>query len=383
MNAETIRARFTETFGRAPEVITRAPGRVNLIGEHVDYHDGLVLPIAVEQSTWVAVASRKDSAATAVALDLGERASWPIDGWSREQQPHWSSYIAGVAAILRRQSPWLDGFDLVVASDVPRGVGLSSSAALEVSTGLALTSIAGEPLDSNEFVDLCRAAEHEFAGVPCGIMDPTASLLARAGCALLLDCRTRAVEHVPMSLEDCVLLLADSGVRRELADGAYAERQRECAAGLEYFRARSASVRSLRDVSSQSARTHASQMDPLAAARAMHVTGEIERTRAAADALRRSDAKTLGRLMSESHESLRDLYQVSCAELDAIVDAVRPLPGVFGARMTGAGFGGCAIVLARASSERLVRAALLDGTTPRARSVIAVHPGAGASIIHA
>ncbi|MFN0136402.1 MAG: galactokinase [Phycisphaerae bacterium] len=372
----TLRDAFIARFGRPSETVTRAPGRVNLIGEHVDYCDGLVLPIAVEQATWIACAPRADRVANVFSTDPDQSHTWTLSDWKRGRDPHWTSYVAGVADLLMQRRAALRGFDMLIWSDVPRGAGVSSSAALTVAAALALTSLAGEPLDSREFIELCRRAENEFAGVPCGIMDQSASRWAREGHALLLDCRTLEHEHIPLNLDKHALLLIDSGVRHELADGEYAERRKQCEAAARYFRKLNPDVRSLRDVSFETARAHSSQMDPLAAARAMHVTSEIQRVREAASGLRRSDYATLGRLMYASHESLRDRYQVSCDELDRIVEQLRATRGVLGARLTGAGFGGNVIALVDAGAVDAANGSV----APLATRAFEVHPGGGAAI---
>jgi galactokinase len=381
-----LREQFRERFGAAPAAVARAPGRVNLIGEHTDYNDGFVLPIAIEESTWALAAERKDGLARVYSANLDETREWPIDAWPRAELPHWTSYVAGIAAMLRRRKARLAGFDLLIASDVPVGGGLSSSAALSVSTLMSLGFLAGEPLETSEFVDLCRQAEHEFAGVPCGLMDPSASLLAKAGHALLLDCRTRKNEHVPLELGDARLFVIDSGVRHELAAGEYAKRQKECQTAVAYFKRVNPAVRALRDVSSDTVRSHALQMDPLAASRALHVTSENERVQAAVLALKRRKLDVFGALMRESHVSLRDQYQVSCRELDELFDLLRKLPGVLGVRMTGGGFGGCVLVLAKESAiaaitERVERE-YSAGRDESAR-IFPVSPGAGAEVVRA
>jgi len=376
-----LRDAFVARFGRACQVVSRAPGRVNLIGEHTDYNDGYVLPIAIEQSAWAAAAPRSDQTLCASSTHAREQRSWPIDRWTRTQQPHWTSYVAGVATLLRRRGARLGGCDLLIESDVPPGGGLASSAALEVAVALALAYLSGEPLEATELIDLCRQAEHEFAGVPCGLMDQTVSLLAQQDTALLLDCRARKAEHVPARLDGHAILVIDSGVRHELAAGEYVRRQEQCRAAVEYFQRFQPNVRGLRDVSLDTVRAHASQMDPLGAARSMHVASEIERTLAAAKALRGGRLDELGQLMKESHRSLRDDYEVSCPEIERLVDAVREVPGVLGARLTGAGFGGCVVVLARASSvEPLAQLVTSGGRPPLAASVLRVRPARGAGL---
>jgi galactokinase len=383
MDRRTISEAFSAHFGHTCEAVARAPGRVNLIGEHTDYNDGYVLPIALEFCTWVGCARRQDGVAHVVALDLSDEQAWPLDDWNAEDRPHWTSYVAGVANLLRTRGAPLDGFDLLIRSQVPVGGGLSSSAALEVATALALTSITGAYLAPTELADLCREAEHTFAGVPCGIMDQYVSVLGRADTALLLDCRSRTHEHIPFVLDRHVVMIVDSGVRHELAGGEYARRQAECRRAVEHFRIHDAQVRALRDVSAETVREHASRMEPLAAARSRHVTTEIQRTLAAGQALRHGDLAELGRLMSASHRSLRDDYQVSCPELDRLVEILCGLDGMLGARLTGGGFGGCVVAIARQESVAPIEHALrarYDPTVSTPARLMLTRPGPGAAL---
>ncbi|MBI5865206.1 MAG: galactokinase [Planctomycetes bacterium] len=350
-----LREAFQLRFGHPPAVVARAPGRVNLIGEHTDYNDGYVLPIALARSTFAAAAPRSDECIRIYSQQFDDERSWLRDNWSRESLPHWTSYVAGVASLLGRRTSHLSGADLMLASDVPVGGGLSSSAAMEVAVCMSLAYLAGEPLMANELIDLCRQAEHEFAGVPCGVMDQTASLLGKEGHALLLDCRKRVATAVPFDLRGHSLLVVDTGVRHALAGSEYAKRLRECREAVEYFRRLNGAVSALRDVSSESVRKHALQLDPVAAARALHVSSENERTLAAAAALSAGRLREFGSLMKQSHISLRDQYQVTCRELDDLFDLLEPASGVLGVRMTGAGFGGCVIALAvEDSCDRIV-----------------------------
>ncbi len=383
MDQQRIRKMFAAHFGRPADVVTRAPGRVNIIGEHTDYNDGYVLPMALEQNTWVACAPREDDSACVVSAELDDRQTWPLSAWDRATAPHWTSYVAGIAALLRVRGARLGGFDMLLTSEVPVGSGLSSSASLEVSTALALAQLAGEPIDARELADLCRTAEHEFAGVPCGIMDQYISVLGKADAALLLDCRSREYEHIPLALGDHTVLIVNSGVRHELAAGEYAKRQRECGVALEYFQKLQPEIKSLRDVTVEMVRRHAAQMNPAAAARALHVTSENERTLATAAALRHKDLAAVGPLLAESHRSLRDDYQVSCAELDMLVDIVSAVDGVVGARMTGGGFGGCIVAIASETCVENVAAELrrqYDTAGAAKSTIIQSRPGAGAAI---
>lgn len=372
---------FAARLGRAPQVIAQAPGRVNLIGEHTDYNEGFTLPIATGQRTWAACAEGADGVARVWSREMAAEASWPLDSPRDAALPHWATYIAGVAALLRERGALLGGFDLAVHSDLPAGGGLSSSAALEVSCGLALAALCGEPLEAKELIDLCRRAEQEYAGVPCGIMDQTASLLGQRRAALLLDCRSRETRAIPTWDERHALLTLDTGVRHGLAASEYGKRVEECRDAVRYFQALHSGVRSLRDVTEEMIRSHAAQMAPVAVARALHVITENRRTLAAAEALRQGRVVELGRLMDESHRSLRDGYEVSCAELDRLVAAARRIPGVLGARMTGGGFGGCVIALAERSAVAGLTALADAGRSPRiATAAWVTEPSDGARV---
>ncbi len=381
MRLEELRAAFADRYGRPCQAVARAPGRVNLIGEHTDYNDGFVLPIATQFGTWVAVAPRPDAAQVRVySATLDQAHEWPVGAWQHSPQTHWTSYIAGVAELLAEHGAASGGFDAYVASDVPVGAGLSSSAALSVATALALARLVGVELPAGVILRVCRRAEHAYAGVPCGIMDQYASLLCRTRHALLLDCRELTYEHVPLELGHHVLLVVDSGVRHELAASEYAVRQRQCAEAVEYFQQRDALVRALRDVDEAQVRAAVGALPPLVADRALHVTAENRRTLAAADALRRGDLLEFGNLMHDSHRSLRDLYQGSCPELDCLVEIAGGVAGVLGARMTGGGFGGSIVVLARQDACDAVQAALRRSYDQPGRTsrMLVIQPGPGA-----
>ena len=382
MNIETLQARCETRFGSPCAIAARAPGRVNLIGEHTDYNEGFVLPIATQQETWVGLVPRDDDTVRVFSANIDNEASWPLQEY-RDDLPHWTSYIAGVIAMLRRRDLAIGGCDLFVTSTIPPGGGLSSSAALEVACALALARYARTTLDPLDLIDVCRQAEHEFAGVPCGIMDQSASLLARAGAALLLDCRSREIRHIPCLIDGHAFVIADTGVRHKLAAGEYARRQEQCARAVAHLRRCHPHVRALRDVTPDMLDALSDTLDPVAAARARHVVTENQRTRAAAEALRNGRLAEFGRLMDASHRSLRDQYQVSCAELDQLVEILRRVPGVLGARMTGGGFGGCVVALvteqARPQAEQAVAACYHPPGGETARLVV-TRPGRGASL---
>ncbi|MFH1748162.1 MAG: galactokinase [Planctomycetota bacterium] len=375
---------FATRWGHRCQIISSAPGRVNLIGEHTDYNDGYVLPIAIPQRTYVSVAAAPADVGQVrvYSQTLDDELHWPLDGWHEQSARHWSSYVAGIIALLRQRGIEAGGLDLLIDSAVPPGGGLSSSAALEVALASALTRLAGVTLSNRELAELCRQAEHEYAGVPCGVMDQYAVLVAQAGAALLLDCRSLEYEHVPLKLDGHVFLVIDSGVKHELANSEYAQRQRECREAVRILQGADQTVESLRDVDMTLLLKNLDNLPPRVADRARHVITENQRTREAAAAFRAGDLKECGRLMSASHDSLRDDYQVSCQELDLLVEIVKALPGVLGARLTGGGFGGCIVVLAEEDSVVRVEQALRRhyDTNARRSRLMPVQPGAGAII---
>lgn len=335
---------FNVHFSHQPELVVRAPGRVELIGGHTDYNDGYVLPLAIEHSCWAASAARDDQhvrvySATADAVD-----EFDISADIEKSSNGWSNYVRGVAAMLARKGCRLTGADIYVDSDVPIGGGLSSSAALEIAIGKTLVGLASEYLELTELALLARQAEHDYAGTPCGIMDQFICVLGQKDHALLLDCRTQEYQHVPFP-DSAAVLVANSGVKHQLAESEYGLRQQQCHDAVAYFAGIRPDIRALRDVTEQMVRTHASQMEPVQAARAAHVVGENARVQALAAALQRNDLAAAGEQMSRSHVSLRDQYQVSCAELDFLVESVLSYDGVYGSRMSGGGFGGCTVTL--------------------------------------
>jgi galactokinase len=389
MQRDELRAAFAARFGYACRAVARAPGRVNLIGEHTDYNEGFVLPIATPHATWVAVgappagrAADRDPELRACSATLDDMQTWAAGKWSRAGAPHWTSYIAGVAEMLRRRGLPVAGFDLLIDSDLPLGAGLSSSAALSVATALWLASLVGASLSREEIAPICRAAEHEFAGVPCGVMDQYASLFCQENHALLLDCRNLQIRQVPLRLDGHTFLVINSGVKHELASSEYAKRQQQCATAVAHFRQADPAIRSLRDVTESQVAAEAARMPAEVAARARHVTSENRRTLSATEALERGDVAHFGRLMYESHLSLQLDYEVSCAELDLLIELLAGVPGVLGARMTGGGFGGSVVALAQADAVDPVRRELHQryDTTDRQAALILVRPSAGASV---
>jgi len=336
-----------------------APGRVNLIGEHTDYNDGYVLPIAMSQCLQVLAGGADDGRLVVHSTAVDEAVCFPVDApGSPGQGPGWSNYVRGVADLLLKRGISLRPGRLLIHSEVPIGGGVSSSAALEVGTALALLSLAGAHLDPVPLALLARQAENEYAGSPCGIMDQFICILGRAGQALLLDCRSQEYEHLPIKLDRDFLVVMDTQVKHEIGASQYPVRQQQCRDGLQKIRQAHADVSALRDVTGAMLADFEDDMDEVTYCRCRHVQTEIARTLEAADALRAGDLEIFGQLMNESHDSLRDDYEVSCEELDCLVDIARSVTGVYGARMTGGGFGGCAIALVGRSALGQLRSAI-------------------------
>ena len=336
---EKVIAAFAEQFGGAPSLIARAPGRVNLIGEHTDYNDGFVLPMAIDRAVWIALRARDDARVALRSLDLRQTAVIDLQSLVHANGG-WAEYVRGVAWSLTQAGlePTV-GWDGVVAGDVPRGAGLSSSAALELAAARAFAATSDLPWEPAAMARVAQHAENAWVGVNCGIMDQMISAAGRTGHCLLIDCRSLATRAVPLPAGTSVMIL-DTGTRRGLVDSAYNERRTQCEAAAGFF-----GVKALRDVDVDTFERRAKELEPDMRQRARHVVTENARTLRAADALQRGDAPEVGWLMDESHRSLRDDFEVSRAELDTIVTLARSNPGCHGARMTGAGFGGCAVAL--------------------------------------
>ncbi|GIV83392.1 MAG: galactokinase [Candidatus Roseilinea sp.] len=344
MNVADLVAHFMQTFGRPPAFVARAPGRVNLIGEHTDYNDGFVLPMAIDRDVTIVGASRDDRVVRLRSINFGDETSFVLDRIEKAPDGAWSNYARGVADVLQRAGFALCGFDGVIYGEVPIGSGLSSSAAIEMATVMAFAAAgaggaAPWALDGAQAARLAQRAENEFVGVNCGIMDQFIASLGKAGHALFIDCRSLAYELTPMP-KGVTVLVVDTSMPRSLAASAYNERRAQCEAA-----ARLLDAPALRDVSVETFERRRSELPDLIARRAAHVIYENRRVLDAVAALRANDVATFGRLMNQSHASLRDAYEVSSEALDAVVEIAQRVPGVHGARMTGAGFGGCAIAL--------------------------------------
>ena len=357
--------KFEEFFGSIPEFIASAPGRVNLIGEHTDYNDGYVFPVAIDKYINIAARKRSDKRVRFHALDVDDSYEFCLDTLpaTLQQAPAWSHYLIGVASLLQTSRREVSGIDAVITGDVPIGAGLSSSAALSVSAALTfLTASSGsrspesalQPEMSNkEIAALCQWVEHEFAGVNCGIMDQTISLLGQENHALFLDCRSLEYEQVPLNLATHYIAICNTKVKRELAASEYNKRRAECERGVSILKQWLPGISSLRDITLTDFKKHEEELPALTQKRCGYVIEENTRVLDAVAVLKTRHPQTteetdesliqFGRLMNASHNGLRDDYEVSCRELDLLTDIARSITGVIGSRMTGAGFGGCTV----------------------------------------
>ena len=341
MTVEEITTAFDHLYGTRPRIY-RAPGRVNLIGEHTDYNEGFVMPMAINFATHVAIAKRDDRVLRIRSDIFKEDASMDLTAAPARGRKHWSDYAFGVAVKLQEAGHAISGANLLVHGEVPLGSGLSSSAALEVSTGLGLLDISEEKIDRLQLAKTCQKAENEFVGARTGLMDQFIACFGKAGHAVMIDCRSLESQALPIP-DEVSLVVCNTMVKHELASSEYNARREQCEEGVRILSRQLPNVNSLRDVSVAEVDKFRHELGEVIYKRCLHITSENDRVRAAANALQERDLKTFGKLMNESHESLRDDYEVSCRELDVMVDLARAIDGVFGARMTGGGFGGCTV----------------------------------------
>jgi galactokinase len=380
---ETVFAAFRKATSQNPEAAAYAPGRVNLIGEHTDYNDGFVLPAAVDRG--VALAARRVSGDgfTLHAVDLGASCTFPRAPLQRDAKHPWADYFKGVSWALGSRGIDIPACEAVITGDIPQGAGLSSSAAYEVATVLLFQTLAGFELSSLEVAQLARQAENGFVGVACGIMDQMASVCGEKGRALLLDCRSLAREtvEIPTGLK---IVVANSGVRHSLGSSEYNKRRAECEEGVRLMSASLPHVRALRDVTLEDLARFLPSLPAVVAKRCRHVVSENARVGQAVAAMRSGDTARLKTLMADSHASLRDDYEVSCAELDILVDLALPLPYCHGARLTGAGFGGSTVNLVEADAVGIFSETVTSGYRQRSGRVAEIHvfePSAGALVL--
>lgn len=359
---EHISTLYRQTFGHSPAHIVRAPGRVNLLGEHVDYNGGFVLPAAIDRATFIAFSPAAALPSTLVAADFNQQASFSAETVPAKTQtdssplPEWGLYPAGVLWSLMEEGLPAPAMNAVFASDVPRGSGLSSSASVEMAFLLAWQTLGGWSLPPMQRALLGQKAENHYVGVKCGIMDQFASACGVEDHLLLLDCRSLEWKTVPLPAEVSIVI-ADTTVRRKLTSGEYNKRRAACEQAVRLLQQDLPHIQSLRDVSVEQFNRLATKLPAEIEQRARHVVEEIERTKQAEALLEAGDIQTFGRLMNECHASLRDLYQVSCPELNAMVNIAQSLEGCYGARLTGAGFGGCTVnLVARQHAEQFAQA---------------------------
>jgi len=356
----TLQERFRQRFGQEPRIFA-APGRVNLIGEHTDYNDGLVLPLAIDRRTFVAAATRPDRVVKVRSPDVDELVEFSLDADDFVKVGRLAAYVGGVARELEALGLTLSGLNLAIASDVPIGSGLSSSAALEIAVGRTFLSMSGQDVGSRELARAAQAAEHKYAGTRCGIMDQLTASMGQRDHALLIDCRSLEITPIKLNFPDTEVVICNTNVKHDLAHSAYNERREECRHAVELLCRRRPDIRALRDVSLNDFDSWEHELPSPIRERCRHVVTEIDRTRQAAEALRRSDPAAMGRLIARSHASLRDDYEVSCRELNLMVDLAASVPGTYGARMMGGGFGGCTVNLVRRQELERFKESIAEG----------------------
>jgi galactokinase len=368
--AHFLQQKFIQLFGDSPRIY-QAPGRVNLIGEHTDYNDGFVMPAAIGFHTAVALAPRSDHKLVIYSENYSEQVDFELDQLPASRAGHWSDYVVGVAKMLLRSGQQLSGANLLIDGNVPQGAGLSSSASIEVAVGYALLDSAGSSSSANKIASeskidrtqlalLCQRAENEFVGARCGIMDQFVSSHGERGKALLLDCRSLEFRPLPLP-DDVALAICNTMVKHSIAQGEYNQRRAECEAGVRALSKYLPNIRALRDVTAEDFAKYGHQLPEIVMRRCRHVITENARVLLAEVALTQGDLLAFGELMRESHRSLRDDFEVSCYELDLMVDLDSQAEGVFGARMTGGGFGGCTIALVKLDSVADFQRAIQQG----------------------
>ncbi len=375
MKTEILEQSFATYFNAKPEFVVRAPGRVNLIGEHTDYNDGFVLPMAIDRAVWMALTPRTDSTVRIRSLDLGVDSAFDLHSLTKGEG--WIEYVKGVAYELQRDGCQLRGFDAVMTGDVPRGAGLSSSAAVELATARAFASVSGFEWNAAHMARISQKAENEWVGVNCGIMDQMVSAASREGYALFLDCRTLEYQHAPLP-ENTAVVILDTSTRRGLVDSAYNERRSQCEEAARWFR-----VKALRDVSVDDLKK-GDGLSEVVMKRARHIVTENARVLEAVEVMMSGDVKRLGELFNASHASLRDDFEVTNGALNQIVECAQDQLSCFGARMTGAGFGGCAVALVNGKDAHEFTDAVLAAYKKKSgldASVYVCKASAGAGVI--
>ena len=380
IDREELRQNFRDRYGREPRLF-RAPGRVNLIGEHTDYNDGFVLPIALNYATYVAGSRRQDRIVRVHSLDVDEQFEFDLAHSDVPPPGGWLNYVEGTARSLAAQGNDLGGADLLLHSEVPIGGGLSSSAALEISVGFALLSLSGLPVDRMALARAGQQAEHDYVGAKVGLMDQLASVYGRKDTALLIDCGSLAIQPIPVHFDGLSIIVCDSRVKHNLAASAYNTRRAECEQAVEILRRRMPNIKALADVSVSEYERWKEDLPEPVGRRCRHVVSENARTLAAAHALGKGEIDSFGTLMFESHRSLRDDYEVSSRELDLLVETAARITGVIGSRLTGGGFGGCTVSLVADTRLEEFRQQIEDSyqsVFARSPAFYSVHAGNGA-----
>jgi galactokinase len=342
MYPKNIISQFKELYSKTPTLVVRGPGRINLIGEHTDYNDGFVLPAAIDKAIYFAIAPREDDNCNIYAFDLNSSDTFNIST-IRKSDKSWANYLIGVVDELQKAGQKIKGFDLVFGGDIPLGAGVSSSAAVETGLAFALNQLYALGLETMQMVKIGKAAENNFVGVNCGIMDQFASMFGKKDTVIRLDCRSLEYQHFPLSLPNHTVILCNSGVKHSLGDSEYNTRRLECEEGLRILGGIYPNVKSFRDLTLAMVEEAKASLSENVFKRCVYVVGEIDRVIVACEALERNDLATFGKKMYETHDGLQHNYEVSCEELDFLVDQTREDDGVVGSRMMGGGFGGCSI----------------------------------------
>ncbi len=351
---DPVRQSHVEEYGKPPEIVAAAPGRVNLIGEHTDYNDGFVFPMAIDFTVKVAISRRKDGHIHFYSADYKDRKRAAVSSLRFRKEDRWANYPKGVINVLLQRGCELSGMDITIHGDIPQGAGLSSSAALEIATALAVQTLFHLDIGREELAKLAQQAENEFVGVKCGIMDQFISRMAKEGHAMLLDARFLTYHFVPLQLKSAKVLITNSKVPHGLVDSEYNKRREECARCVSVLSVKKPGT-ALRDYTANDIRDSMGTIPESTRKKCLHVVEENQRVLEAEEALKKKDLVTFGKLMNRSHESLRDLYEVSCPELDWLVKRAWETEGVYGSRLTGAGFGGCTVTLIEEDAIPLYR----------------------------
>ncbi len=354
--SRSLKSLFSKKFGGEPDCIVRAPGRVNLIGEHTDYNDGFVFPIAIDRDIRIAARRRRDGEVHLHSVNFQSDTTFPVDTLEKDPRHPWADYPKGVMAELTKAGQPLSGWDAVIYGNVPLDAGLSSSAAFEVAAARTLSLLNQIPFDPAQAALLCQRAENRFVGVQCGIMDQFISALGKKDHGLLIDCRDLSHRHIPLDSGQVSVVVCNSGVQRGLVDSEYNTRRRQCEEGFQRLSETLPGIEALRDVSIEDFEAHQALLPEIVRKRCRHVVAENQRVLDAVHALENGDVEKMGRLMDASHASLRDDFEVSRDELDILADLAHATEGVLGARLTGAGFGGCTVNLVQCDAvEAFVR----------------------------